>query len=146
MLNLIKFKAGEVIIRENEVGESAYYIENGRVQVSRQKDNQIIHLAYITKGETFGEMSMIDEKPRSATVTAVEETLVSKIHRDDFFESLSRKPEASIPILSVLFERLREANMTIMQLKDGEVIETNNVQKEFPTKSEKTLPHITIEG
>ena len=42
------------------------------------------HIAYIGAGESFGEMSMIDEKPRSATIVAVERTVARELHRDDF--------------------------------------------------------------
>ena len=89
-----RYEAGEVIIRENEVGETAYVIAQGKVEVSKQLDGQKVHLAYLGAGEIFGEMSMIDEKPRSATVTAVTETLVSEIRRDDFFNSFQSRAQS----------------------------------------------------
>ena len=68
MISKRQFEAGEVIFRENEIGESAYVIDQGRVKVLKNLDGKTVHLAYIGAGEPFGEMSMIDEKPRSATV------------------------------------------------------------------------------
>jgi hypothetical protein len=62
-------------------------------------------------------MSMIDEKPRSATVTAVTETPVSEIRRDDFFSSFQTDPKVALQLLKVLFERLREADAMIAQLQ-----------------------------
>ena len=109
-----RYEAGEVIIRENEVGETAYVIAQGRVEVSKQLDGQKVHLAYLGAGEIFGEMSMIDEKPRSATVTAVTETLVSEIRRDDFFISFQREPKAALELLKVPFDRLRKADARIL--------------------------------
>ena len=67
MITLSRYKAGEVIIRENDFGETAYIIGEGQVEVSKELDGRNVHLAYLGSGETFGEMSMIDEKPRSAT-------------------------------------------------------------------------------
>ena len=109
-----RYEAGEVIIRENDVGETAYVIAQGKVEVSKQLDGQKVHLAYLGAGETFGEMSMIDEKPRSATVTAVTETLVSEIRRDDFFNSFQTEPKVALELLKVPFDRLREADARIL--------------------------------
>ena len=86
------YRAGKVIVQENDFGETAYVIEQGQVEVSKALEGQNIHLAYLGTGETFGEMSMIDEKPRSATVTAVTETVVSEIQRDDFFDTFQTTP------------------------------------------------------
>jgi signal transduction histidine kinase/ActR/RegA family two-component response regulator len=109
-----RYEAGEVIIRENEFGETAYVIARGKVEVSKQLDGQKVHLAYLGAGETFGEMSMIDEKPRSATVTAVTETLVSEIRRDDFFSSFQAEPKVALELLKVPFDRLRDADTRIL--------------------------------
>ena len=62
-------------------------------------------------------MSMIDEKPRSATVTAVTQTVVSEIRREDFFNSLQTDPKVALTLLRILFERLREADAMILQFQ-----------------------------
>jgi CRP-like cAMP-binding protein len=117
VITLTRYKAGDVIVQENDFGETAYVILEGRVEVTKEVDGQNVHLAYLGAGETFGEMSMIDEKPRSATVTAVTETLVSEIRRDDFFSSFQTDPKVALQLLKVLFERLREADAMIAQLQ-----------------------------
>jgi len=119
MITLRQFEPGEIIIKESDMGETAYIIDRGQVEVTKQLDGERVHLGYVGAGETFGEMSMIDDKPRSATVTAVEETVAREIHRDDFFESLQSDPEISIGILKVLFERLRESHAKILQLQQS---------------------------
>ena len=111
-----QFEAGEVIFHENEIGETAYVIEKGRVEVLKTLDGKKVHLAYIGSGEPFGEMSIIDEKPRSATVIAVEQTIASELHRDEFVQALQRHPEVTMSLLKVLFERLREADAAILKL------------------------------
>ena len=85
MITRIRYAAGAVIVHEHDCGDTAYLIEHGQVEVSKDLDGQTVHLAYLGAGDIFGEMSMIDEKPRSATVTAVTETVVSALQRDDFF-------------------------------------------------------------
>jgi diguanylate cyclase len=76
VLTTAQYKSGEIIIRENDQGETAYVIETGRVEVTKDLQGKNIHLTYLYPGETFGEMSMIDDKPRSATVTAADDTEV----------------------------------------------------------------------
>jgi CRP-like cAMP-binding protein len=146
MITLSRYEAGEVIIRENDFGETAYIIGEGRVEVSKELDGRNVHLAYLGAGETFGEMSMIDEKPRSATVTAVAETVVSEIRRDDFFNSFQTDPKVALTLLKVLFERLREADAKILQLQKADP------QQELVSKEPLiVIPHrakltITLEG
>ena len=119
MITIRKYESGEIILKENDLGETAFVIEQGRVEVSKELDGQKIHLAYLGSDETFGEMGMIDDKPRSATVTAVEDTVVREIHRDEFLQSLKDDPEIPITILKVLFERLRECHVKILQLQQA---------------------------
>jgi CRP-like cAMP-binding protein len=115
-MRIREFAAGEVVFRENEVGETAYVIEQGRVEVVRSLGGNNIHLAYLGPGEPFGEMGMIEEKPRSATVIAVERTTVRELHRDNFVQALQTHPELTISFLRVLFERLREADAAILDI------------------------------
>jgi CRP-like cAMP-binding protein len=117
VLEQVRFKAGDVIIRENDEGETAYIIERGRVKVTREIEGREIHLAELGPGEPFGEMSMIDEKPRSATVTALEDIVAREVHRETFFRSLQSDPDVAIHLLRALFERLRESGAQIVRLQ-----------------------------
>jgi hypothetical protein len=120
VITMRRYAAGEVILRESDFGDTAYVIGQGQVEVSKELDGQNVHLAYLGVGETFGEMSMIDEKPRSATVTAVSDTVVTEIRRDDFFNSFQTDPKMALSLLKVLFERLREADAMILQLQKAD--------------------------
>jgi len=118
MITLRQYAPGEAIIRENEIGECAYIIEKGRVEITREKEGKPAHIAYLDAGMTFGEMSMVDDLPRSATVTALEDTMVREVHRDNLYENLTSNPETMIKLLKGIFERLRIANTTIARLKE----------------------------
>jgi len=111
------FAPGDIIIHEYEYGETAFVIEQGRVEVSRMVDGRRVHIAYLGDGRTFGEMSLIEEKPRSATVTEVEKTVVREIHRDELFTHLKEDSEGCVRLLRELLERLREADNKILQLQ-----------------------------
>jgi len=146
MITLRQFEPGEVIIEENDMGEPAYIIEHGQVEVTKQLDGERVHLGYIEAGETFGEMSMIDDKPRSATVTAVEKTVTREIHRDAFFDSLQTDPEISISILKVLFERLREAHVKILQLQQATPDAVQHPSNGFRDTPDQPGPAVSMEG
>ena len=146
MITLSRYKAGEVIIRENDLGETAYVIGEGQVEVTKELNGRSVHLAYLGAGDCFGEMSMIDEKPRSATVTAITETVVSEIGRDEFFHSFQSDPGVALTLLKVLLERLREADAMILQLQ-----KTDSQQGLLPKEPSAEVPPrgqltITLEG
>src|SRR6266850_3731785 len=102
-------------------------------------------VGFIGAGEAFGEMSMIDEKPRSATVTAVTETGVSEIRRDDFFNSFQTNPDVALQLLKVLFERLREADARILELQKADPQQAL-VPEVLPAVPAWEQPNVTLEG
>ncbi len=111
------FKQGEVIIRQGSYETCAYIIESGRVEVSIVVNDKKTVFAVLGKKQIFGEMGLMDDRPRSATVTALEDTEVSVIDRKAFNEQLTRNPKILFPIIKALFERLRTANENIV-IKD----------------------------
>jgi hypothetical protein len=113
MVNTWRVNPKDMIIRENDPGESAYIIESGKVEVTKQSNGKNVHIAFLTAGATFGEMSMVDDLPRSASVTAVEETVVREFHRDDLYAAMKENPDVFGKFLKSIFVRLREANNII---------------------------------
>jgi CRP-like cAMP-binding protein len=110
LITIRQYAAGEAIFREQESGEAAFLIERGKVEVTRHTDAGPEHIGYLEAGSTFGEMGLVDDSPRSVSVTAVEETLVREIQRDNILAAMKESPEVLIKLLKDLFERLREAN------------------------------------
>lgn len=146
MITSHHFKSGESIIKENDFGESAYLIKEGRVKVTKEVDGQDIHICDLGFGNIFGEMSMIDDKPRSATVTATEDTVVKEIHRDNFFIGLQKEQEFAVKILKILLERLRKATVIISQLKPAESKPAETVATSLCHFSSKTETFVLLEG
>jgi CRP-like cAMP-binding protein len=141
MLTLRLYSPDEVIIRENDVGETAFIIERGKAAVSKENGGERIHIAYLEAGATFGEMSMIDDMPRNATVTAVEETLVREIHRDDIQATMKDNPDAIVKLLKNIFERLREANMIIANLTSySRPAASVPVPRDSPSPAQAAMP------
>jgi NADH dehydrogenase len=78
------FEPGEAIVTQGEIGDKFYIIEKGRVDVVRQQNGQEIRLATLGPGEYFGEVALLRDVCRTATVRATEPTDVIAIGRGDF--------------------------------------------------------------
>lgn len=137
MVNTWQYAPGDLIIKENDAGESAYFIESGKVAVYKDNNGQQVHIAYLTAGSTFGEMSMVDDLPRSASVRAVDPTVVREFHRDDLYVAMRDNPAIFGTFLKSIFNRLREANRVIagMQVHPGQAQKTANL-KDTEAKAE----------
>ena len=110
------FKSGELIVRENTLGSSAFIIDKGKVEVSKRIGTQRIVLSQLEKGSIFGEICLVDDFPRSATVTALEDTTVTIISKNAFSQLLNTNP-ALATIFRVLACRLRQTDGLINPLK-----------------------------
>ena len=114
------FKKGTEIIKEGTLSDCAYIIESGRVQVSKTLSNgeeQVIGI--LEKNDIFGEMSLIDSLPRSATVLALEDCTNSVMPQESFNNLAQHNPEALMPIRKVLAKRLRATLTLVEGLQDG---------------------------
>jgi len=117
------FSKGNVILMEDEIGSALFIIINGKVKVSRlDETGREVILSILGPGEVFGEMSLLDGLKRSATVSALTDTEVLIIYRDDFLNLLNKHPQIAISLLRELTQRLRKADMQIksLSLKDAE--------------------------
>ena len=112
-----KFRTDEVIFHENEVGDSLFIILRGRVKVAIfGDDGKEVTLSTLSEGDFFGEMSLLDQEPRSATTIAEEECELLALQRDDFTRALEQDPGMSASLIQVLADRLRKANHQISTL------------------------------
>jgi CRP/FNR family transcriptional regulator, cyclic AMP receptor protein len=99
-----------VIVREGDAATGCFMIVSGRVEVSQGAASATpMVIATMGPGEVFGEMAVIDEHPRSATVRALEATECVAIRRVDFMEVLRRRPAIAVQLLPVLVRRVRQA-------------------------------------
>jgi CRP/FNR family cyclic AMP-dependent transcriptional regulator len=94
-------------IDEAQDGDSLYVILDGRVRVVRTVDGSERLLAELGPGEFFGEMSLLDGKPRSATVVAEDDSQCLVLPRWSLLRIVRRDPEVAINLLTVMSERLR---------------------------------------
>lgn len=98
------FGTGDEIVKEGEEGVGFYLITSGRVSVTRGG----AHLNTLGAGDFFGEMALLDNHRRSATVTASEPTECIVLHRADFVAELRANPDLAVELLALMSRRLRE--------------------------------------
>lgn len=105
------FYRNRVIFEEGSQGDHAYYIENGRVEVSVRSGKHKVVVSELGPGEIFGEMALLSQEKRSATVTALEDTTVTVISQAELQKRLGKMSDAVIrSLIFVLTDRLTKAN------------------------------------
>jgi CRP-like cAMP-binding protein len=104
----VRYAPGDEIITEGDPGPfgGMGVVLSGMLRVFHQRDQVVGHIG---PGETFGEMSLIDNRPRSATVVAETEVEAVILSPSDFREELRENPDIAIRLLRTLCDRLREA-------------------------------------
>jgi CRP-like cAMP-binding protein len=126
-----------VIFREGEWGDSIFLIGSGSVQiVLLGKDGQEIILAILRNGEVFGEMGLLQQQPRSATVIAREPCILLEIKGEEFLKLAHTHPDIELKTLLTLSERLRHVNEQVLAVRQKEVDEKLNF---FNTKLDTEL-------
>lgn len=104
-LQAVSAAQGETVFCEGDPGRYAYVIERGRVEISVRRNGRLVPLVVRGPGELFGEMAIVDDKPRSATVTALEDCEFLLITR----EQLARRIEEADPILRMCLNVILES-------------------------------------
>src|SRR5678816_3521246 len=90
----VKYKAGEDVFHENDRGDALYVVESGAIRIwVRDEDTQEITLSELKHGDFFGELSVFDGGERSANATAVVDTVLHRLSRQDFQAFLVKYPD-----------------------------------------------------
>lgn len=111
------FPRNRTIVSEGEPSQSLYLMLAGRAKVQRSDaEGKEVILAMIGPGEFFGEMSLIDDAPRSASVITIEPCDFIAIQKDSFKGMLAQSPDMAMQIMRGLVRRLREADKKIETL------------------------------
>jgi CRP/FNR family transcriptional regulator, cyclic AMP receptor protein len=103
------YPAEAVIVRQGDTSMSFYVVLSGCVRVERREaDNGRVVARTLERAGSFGEMGLIDDLPRSATVVAVEPTECALLAKWDFANELREDPDIALALLPVLTGRIRE--------------------------------------
>jgi len=114
---LRRFTPGQTLMRQGETSQTMYVILSGAVRVDRSlPDERSVNLAELGPGDVVGEMGLLDRAPRSATVTAVEDTETLEIHATLLAVVLIENPAVSAALLRILSRRLRSADELVEEM------------------------------
>ena len=116
------FTKGQMILLEDDLGQTFFVIGGGSVKITRLSDDgREVILAMLGESDFFGEMSLLDGAGRSANVVALEASEVLTLARNDFLEILQDYPKISISLLEELTQRIRKSDQQIESLSLSDV-------------------------
>lgn len=111
------FARGDIIFQKDEAGQSLFIIESGSVRIyvpgSQGTD---LTLAHMGPGDFFGDISLLDGRPRTASAAAAAESVVLSLERSDFSTLLRSRPDSALSVLEVIAGRLRESDQMASDL------------------------------
>ncbi|MNK08123.1 Phytochrome-like protein cph2 [compost metagenome] len=136
----------QIIFSEGDEGDCAYIIEKGRVLVYMTKDREDIPLSILGEGEIFGEMSLIDNQSRSATVKAMEDVRLTIVTKQQLLERVSMADTVVQLLMRVLLKRLRRNNATLGSMKLSDLNTKENVVLNEEASTEAALQQIKLEN
>lgn len=112
------FRPGEIMCTQGEPGDSAFIILDGQGEVLVESGGgERRKVAEIKKNDVVGEMSLLCDTPRTATVAAVTEVTALTISKDNFFRILQEFPEVSLEVMRVLARRLERTTRDLAELR-----------------------------
>lgn len=112
-----RFNSGQIIFHHGDPGGLLYIIIKGKVKITHSTpDGQEAMLAIFGAGDFFGELALLDDSPRSATIEALEPTETMTLHRDEFIRFIHDNPNFSLHVLQTLAQHIRRLNNQISDI------------------------------
>src|SRR5829696_2609453 len=115
MAETVSIPAGQLVLREGDPGDSLYVLLDGELEVTKRQGSQDILLAVYKPGQFFGEMALLEQAPRSASVRTLRESRLLVISQVAFQTLLSCSPSAAMKILHTVTTRLRSTESMLIQ-------------------------------
>lgn len=155
-----EYPQGSILFREGELGDEMYVIYEGKVKVTKKIRNVEKTLAIMSKGEFFGEMAILNRKPRSATVEVIEDSKLLVVTSKTLKTLLQKDVRTAIRLLLKLSSRLQEADDLIenLMLKDDDSKVANTLVKlanesgvkirqgvQIPIDPQRIIPKVGLE-
>jgi predicted acylesterase/phospholipase RssA/CRP-like cAMP-binding protein len=103
---LMDVPAGCVVFTEGDVADDAYLVVTGRLSVTRKEADEEVELARIGRGQIVGESGLLDQTPRSATITAVRDTVLARIDEASFEHLIGRHPKVMARVTRQIVDRI----------------------------------------
>lgn len=111
------YEDGEAIVRQGEVGDCMFVIQEGRARVLLEKDGKEEFLRTAAEGELIGEMAIFEKQVRSATVRALGRVRVLTIDKKNFLRRIAEDPSIAFRVVQTMSRRVRELSDEVARLK-----------------------------
>ena len=112
----LTYKPGDVLCRQGDPGDAAFVIVNGEANVSVDTPSGPLTVAHLKQNDFVGEIAILCEVPRTATVAAVTEVTTLRIEKDLFFRLINDFPQIAIEIMRVLAHRLERTTTDLREV------------------------------
>jgi CRP-like cAMP-binding protein len=113
--DVVTYEPGQVLFRKDDVGDAAYVIITGDAEVTIPADAGDIKVAELHDGDFVGEIAILCDTPRTATVTAKRELKALRIRKEPFFQLLHQFPEMAVEMTRLLAERLTRTTADLIE-------------------------------
>ena len=113
--DVVTYRSGQVLFRQGDAGDAAYVIINGDANVSVPSGGDEIVVAQLHDGDFLGEIAILCDTPRTATITAQSELKALRIRKEPFFQLLHQFPEMAVEMTRLLAERLTRTTSELVE-------------------------------
>jgi len=122
-LDTVEFSEGETVFHQGDEGCALFIVDDGAVEISYGEGKTKFVLATLFPGQYFGELSLFDGAPRSATATAIKRSRLVSLDREALVEFVNGSPAAALRIIGEMSERLRQTNELMSRQVSRNVLE-----------------------
>jgi len=114
----IAYRAGQALVRQGQPGDAAYVLVAGKAEVSVETESGDYVVATLGPGDVVGEISILCDSPRTATVTASTDVSALRVRKDSFLQLLRQFPEIAAEVMRSLAERLTHTNEELVRARN----------------------------
>jgi CRP-like cAMP-binding protein len=111
------YEDGEIIVRQGEVADCMYVVQDGEVEIVREEDGDEVHVGSAGRNEVLGEMAIFDRGPRSATIKAKGRARVLTLDKRNFLRRINEDPSLAFRMIETMSHRVRELNDQVVTLQ-----------------------------
>lgn len=126
MVSIKHLQKGDLLLKEGDQSSAMYWVQSGSLRLYKKKGAGFIELGVIHKGELVGEMSFLDNEPRSASVEALDKSDVIEIPRGKFEELMKSQPNWMNSLVQTMVKRLRHTNNRLREIENASTVYVQN--------------------
>jgi CRP-like cAMP-binding protein len=108
---------GEIVVRQGELGDSLYVVQDGQVEIIAEENGTEVVLRHAGRHEVLGEMALFEHQPRSATIRAKGKARILTLDKQNFLRRINEDPSLAFRLIETMSRRVRELSHEVVGLK-----------------------------